>query len=202
MKRLLLSSLLLIGLLAAIWGWRSARHEPITVEGTGPSASSDLDSSGKGAPLLRPLAAETAAQPASLPVPLVGTAVSLRQAGAAAVELTGSGGLFDRVLIQEKLPVTLSVKLGQLRPGAEVSITAPNGGQLRRPDGRPLKFDPSPDQDAVELEFEPTLGRGAYTIRVQQAGESQIIDLWAGDLPQRGEPGPSYTASEFSKEVP
>lgn len=118
------------------------------------------------------------------------------------VPLQFADGLCDRIHIDENDAPRFSIRLGRISPNHPILISAPEGGSLRRVDGGPLQITASNAPEALQLEFQPTLGRGSYTIRVQNGGESQVIDLWAGALPVRGEPGPKYVAGEFSEEVP
>lgn len=136
----------------------------------------------------------------STPIPLAGTRANLKSKRQT-ISLTGDDGVFDRVMIDESQPVHIGITLNQLRPGEKVFITAPNGGTLSR-EGGPLDFSALSAKQSINLTFEPTIGRGAYTIRIQHAGESQIIDLWAGAPNPLGQPGPAYTPSQFSAEVP
>lgn len=132
--------------------------------------------------------------------PLSGTLANLRSKRQN-ISLTGDDGLFDRVMIDEKEPVQFSLSLKNLKQGEPILISAPNGGSLVREDG-PLEFPATATQQPIKLNFEPSIGRGAYTIRIQHAGESQIIDLWAGAPNPQGQPGPAYIPSQFSSEVP
>lgn len=136
----------------------------------------------------------------STPIPLAGTRANLKSKRQT-ISLTGDDGIFDRVMIDESQPVQIGITLNQLRPGEKVFITAPNGGTLSR-EGGPLEFSALSDKQSINLAFEPTIGRGAYTVRIQHAGESQIIDLWAGAPNPLGQPGPAYIPSQFSAEVP
>lgn len=89
------------------------------------------------------------------------------------------------------MPVRISLNLANLEPGSEVAITAPNGGNLTRQSG-PLSFKATAATEPLVLDFDPVLGRGAYTIRIQHKGASQIIDLWSGPPNPLGQPGPAY----------
>jgi hypothetical protein len=132
--------------------------------------------------------------------PLQGTLAILRSKKQN-ITLTGEDGLFDRVMIDENEPVLFSVNLRNLKPGEPVFISAPNGGDLSRQGGG-LEFLATSTRQPVKLEFKPSIGRGAFTIRIQHGGESQIIDLWAGAPNPLGEPGPPYIPSQVSTEVP
>ena len=112
--------------------------------------------------------------------------------------LRGSDGLFDRVYFPEKGSVRIAVDLANLELGSEVAITAPNGGNLKRAGG-PLHFKATGASESLVLDFDPVLGRGAYTIRIQNKGASQIIDLWAGPPNPLGEPGPAYVQQTSSE---
>jgi hypothetical protein len=125
--------------------------------------------------------------------PLDGTSGEVTVAGKQH-KLTGADGLFDRLYIPDKGPIQISLRLANLKPGEDLLITAPNGGKLARRGGGPLDFKASGTIEPLLLDFDPVLGRGVYTIRVQHGGASQVVDLWAGPPNPLGEPGPAYVA--------
>lgn len=199
MKRMIILILLLGGAGAVFYGWRSG--------GTQGNGTSD---SAVSSQFVNPGTQTDSAQAGKLAQGVVrgGDEVALEGLGvqiglgARQVQLQSGGGVFDRVHIGEKEKVRLTVNLGKTLAGKPILISAPNGGTLKRVGGGGLETLATGNDESLELEFWPTLGRGAYTVRVQHGGESQIIDLWAGDLPTLGEPGPKYVAGEFSEEVP
>lgn len=136
----------------------------------------------------------------SFAAPLQDTFVSLRSKRQT-ISLTCDDGLFDRVMIDEQEPVILGVNLRNLKLGEPVIISAPNGGSLTRQGGS-LEFPATAAHQPIKLVFEPSIGRGAYTVRIQHAGESQTLDLWAGAPNPQGQPGAAYIPSQFSSQVP
>lgn len=109
-----------------------------------------------------------------------------------AQKLTGSEGLFDRVMIGETETVGIRLELPGLKAGQEVVVSASNGGRLERLNG-PLRFVPQGDAATLDLKFTSTMGRGAYAVNVRHAGAVATVSLWAGQPLAPGEPGPNFT---------
>jgi hypothetical protein len=199
MKRLIILIGLFVCAGAAFFGWRTGgvREDEVVDSGKGlrlGNGSAELGSSEVGIP-------GRGGEKVGPEVPLEGLGVRVKlQSGT--LQLQSGGGVFDRVHIGEKEKIRLSVNLGRTVAGKPILISAPNGGTLKRVGGGSLEYVGNGKEESVELDFDPSLGRGAYTIRVQHGGESQIVDLWAGALPVLGEPGPKYVAGEFSEDVP
>ena len=188
-----------VGLISRVRLISSAADDPTSLVKQNPPPSTTLaptnpeTSAEKSDSLGRALSSSTS-------IPLAGTRANLKSKRQT-ITLTGDDGIFDRVMIDESQPVQIGITLNQLRPGEKVFITAPNGGTLSR-EGGPLEFSAWSDKQSINLAFEPTIGRGAFTVRIQHAGESQIIDLWAGAPNPLGQAGPAYTPSQFSADVP
>ncbi len=106
-------------------------------------------------------------------------------------ELTGTEGLFDRVMIGERETVSIRLDVPNLIAGEEVVVSASNGGRLERLNG-PLRFVPKGDTAALDLKFTSTMGRGAYSIDVRHAGAVATVTLWAGKPLPVGEAGPDF----------
>jgi hypothetical protein len=109
-----------------------------------------------------------------------------------AQKLSGSEGLFDRVMIGETETVGIRLELPGLKAGQEVVVSASNGGRLERLNG-PLRFVPQGDAATLDLKFTSTMGRGAYAVNVRHAGAVATVSLWAGQPLAPGEPGPNFT---------
>jgi|GEM_PF-2440782 hypothetical protein len=107
-------------------------------------------------------------------------------------QLSGSEGLFDRVLIAEGETISLHLEVPNLQPGQEVVITASNGGRLERLNG-PLRFVPKDDSASLDLALTPTTGRGVYNIDIRQDGSVASLRFWAGAPLPIGEAGPIFT---------
>ena len=108
---------------------------------------------------------------------------------------SSSDGLFDRAFISATGPTEVEVFVPEFLAGEEVTVTAPNGGKLSRKGGD-LRFTPQSEGGVqLDLTFEPTMGRGVYTISIRQAGALTTLDFWAGEINPTGQPGPSYVAA-------
>ena len=108
-------------------------------------------------------------------------------------KLSGSEGLFDRVMIGESETVGIRLELPGLKAGREVVVSASNGGRLERLNG-PLRFVPQGDAATLDLKFTSTMGRGAYAVNVRHAGAVATVSLWAGQPLAPGEAGPTFVA--------
>lgn len=108
-------------------------------------------------------------------------------------KLTGTEGLFDRVMIGESETVSIRLDMPNLKAGEEVVVAASNGGRLERHNG-PLRFIPESNTAMLDLTFTSTMGRGAYNIDVRHAGAVATVTLWAGEPLPVGEPGPNFVA--------
>ena len=109
-----------------------------------------------------------------------------------AQKLSGSEGLFNRVMIGESETVGIRLELPGLKAGQEVVVSASNGGRLERLNG-PLRFVPQGDAATLDLKFTSTMGRGACAVNVRHAGAVATVSLWAGQPLAPGEPGPNFT---------
>ena len=109
-----------------------------------------------------------------------------------AQKLSGSEGLFDRVMIGESETVGIRLELPGLKVGREVVVSASNGGRLERLNGS-LRFLPTAESESLELKLTPTTGRGVYNIDIRQDGAVASLRFWAGAPLTVGEPGPNFT---------
>ena len=109
-----------------------------------------------------------------------------------AQKLSGSEGLFNRVMIGESETVGIRVELPRLKVGREVVVSASNGGRLERLNGS-LRFLPTAESESLELKLTPTTGRGVYNIDIRQDGSVASLRFWAGAPLTVGEPGPNFT---------
>lgn len=101
-------------------------------------------------------------------------------------------GISNRVDVDVSEPLQITLNLQNLRPTQQVSVSATHGGDIARADGSPLDFFPSASSEKLVLDFNPSLGRGAFTISVTHGGETIIVDMWAGEINPLGEPGEPY----------
>jgi hypothetical protein len=108
-------------------------------------------------------------------------------------------GLSSRINVEVGEPLQISLNLKNLRPTEKIFLSVPHGGDLSRPNGEPLEFFPSATSEKLELDFNPSLGEGAFTISVVHGGETLIIDLWAGSINPLGEPGEPYVPAASSR---
>jgi hypothetical protein len=126
--------------------------------------------------------------------PLTGSTGSIRRKSSVA-PITISEGLTDRINIEEGESLQFSFTLQNLRPGEQIQVCAPHGGDLFRPNAAPLVFSPASSSEKLVLDFKPSIGPGAYTISVTHGGETFIVDLWAGPINPLGQPGEKYIPS-------
>lgn len=106
--------------------------------------------------------------------------------------IMSSDGLFDRVFISPSGSTRIEVLLPTVLPDQPLTVSASNGGRIRRLNG-PLRFVPEKSEAVrLQLSFTPTMGRGAYTIDIRQGGATVTLDFWAGETNPIGEPGPAY----------
>jgi hypothetical protein len=107
-------------------------------------------------------------------------------------QLSGTEGLFERIMIAEDETISLRLEVPNLQPGHEVVITASNGGKLERSNG-PLRFVPEDSKALLDLSLTPTTGRGVYNIDIRQDGAVASLRFWAGAPLPIGEAGPNFT---------
>lgn len=95
-----------------------------------------------------------------------------------------------RINIEPNEKVRLDLHLAVNR--GVVLIEAPNGGMFNA-GKRHVEVDMAKNGPAVSFEFSAGPSPGRYTIEVTHGHTSRTFEMWAGQEPPRGKPGPALT---------
>ena len=98
-------------------------------------------------------------------------------------------GQYEQVNLKLGEKVKIRLPVGYVLADGDITITALNGGSINSA-GKELKI-AGKASELIDVEFEPTVGRGRYLIEITQAGRSETVEFWAGEEPPSGAAGPA-----------
>ena len=88
-------------------------------------------------------------------------------------------GVFQRVYVQPRETVPISVRLPEGDPGEQVGVAAQDGGKIVEVEAVAGVFELDA-QRTLHFNFQLNEDEGIYRITLRRGGEVKVIELWAG----------------------